>query len=199
MKTIAKIPSPVIYLMAAIWTLQVCCFAFGNFDFYNTSFSSVAHTSILSSLFWTSAFVLLPAWRAKNLWKFLASVTLWFSSLGLLFIFLGEQDESHLYFSLLKSQPLAQAGYTAKLEKQFDTVCNDCRTKVVLSYERNYWNVLKETKEVFSLSPSGRGSFEISPDGKFITVTATTEDANHQKSVETFSTDWNLVKPKLQY
>ena len=197
METLAKIPSPVIYLMAAIWTLQVCCFAFGHFDFYNTSFSSVAHTSVISSLFWISAFVLVPAWRAKKLWKFLASVTLWFSSLGLLTVFLGEHDESHHYYSLLKSQPLKQAGYTAKLEKQFDTACNECRTKIVLSYERNYWNVLKETKEVFSLSPSEKGTFEISPDGKFIMVTATTEDENHKESVAAFSTDWNLVKPKV--
>lgn len=195
----AKIPSPVIYLMAAIWTIQVCCFAFGHFDFYDKSLSSGAHTSLLSSLFVISGVVLLPAWRAKKQWKFLASVTLWFSSLGLLSAFLGHQDESHLYYSLLKSQPLAQAGYTAKLEKQFDTACNKCRTKIVLSYERNYWNILKETKEVFSLSPSEKGTFEISPDGKFVMVTATTEDENQKKSVEAFSTDWSQVKPKLQY
>lgn len=182
------------YRMAVIWTVQVSCFSFGHFDFYDWSLASSVLTGICTAFFWLSAIVLLPIGKSRKVWKFLASII--FGLSGLMLIVPSESHEGYL---LLKEEPLTQPGYTARLERQFYSVCNDCQTAVVLSYERNYWNVMKETKVVFSLHPSEKGTFEISPDGKLITVTATCEDEKHEKVVQTFSTDWNLVKQRVPF
>ncbi len=197
MQILTRIPSPVIYVMAVVWTLQIICFTFSHFGFYNERLVSSVQMSVCSALFWLSAIALLPVWKSRTLWKFLASII--FALSGLVLLALLTPSESFGGYSLLKAQPLAQPGYTAKLERQFYSIDNDCKTELVLSYERNYWNIMKETKVIFSLHPSEKGTFEISPDGKLITVTAACEDERHETVVQTFSTDWYLVRPQVPF
>lgn len=191
-----KIPRLIIFLMISFWALQVWHFVFGRFRFYDESINSLVETMVLIVPFAVGIFILLPIWQGRKPWKPLAIAMVLMPGF-LLFCSYIAPDESHHYYSLIESEPLYQKGYLAKLERRFDTVVNDCRTKVVLCYERNYWNVVKETKDIYSIVPGSTGSFEINATGKTLTLRANAEDSNRTKIVKTFSTDWNQVRPEV--
>ena len=188
-----KIPRFVIFLMISFWLLQVWHFVFGNFRFYNESLNSLAETMVLVVPLTVGIFILLPVWQGRKPWKPLAILMVLLPGFMLFCSYIAP-DESHHYYSLIQSEPIYQNGYLAKLEKRFDTVVNDCRTKVVLCYERNYWSFLKETKDIYSISPCASGTFDINANGDLLTLRVSTEDSNHTKIVKTFPTDWNQAK-----
>ena len=184
-----------LYLWLLFWTLEVAHLVFIQFRFYDKSLNSLIDKIGIVAVFMLGIQIFFPIWQDRNLWRLLGIGI----SLLSVFVFLFYDfapDYEHEYYALLDSKPLQEHGYQAKLERRFDTVATDCRTKVVLCYERNYWNILKETKDIYSVRPGITGSFEIVADGKLLTLTANAEDSNRTKMVKTFSTDWNQVKPE---
>ena len=99
------------------------------------------------------------------------------------------------YDSQIKRISVHRLGETIQLKPYFFGWYKPCSTAVELTYIRQYWNFLKQTKVVCQVFPATTGSIAVSKDGRSVHLTATEGRDGGRQIDTTFDTEWNKVKP----